>query len=152
LFFALMIETVSAFGPLAIVAYAEATRRQSSNDMTRSVAASRAETRTVEPGRDDVPLLETEVGGIVPFMAERTEPTAERAAISIEELHADYELWCAMKALRALSRDAFATEFDRVRELPQLEGKIRKFGTRYYGIRLIEGKVTKLSARMRGDI
>jgi hypothetical protein len=151
LFFALMIETVSAFGPLAIVAYAEATRRQSSNDMTRSVAPSRAEPRVVERDRNDVTLIESEIGGIVPFMAERTEPTADPAAVSIEELHADYERWCSTKSLRALTHEAFATEFDRVRELPQLEGKIRKFGSRYYGIRLIEGKVTKLPTRKRGD-
>jgi hypothetical protein len=53
--------------------------------------------------------------------------------------------------LRPLSRDAFGAEFDRVRELPQLEGKIRKFGSRYYGIRLTERIVTKLSTRKRGD-
>ena len=31
---------------------------------------------------------------------------------------------------------AFAAEFDRLRELPALRGKIRKFGTRYFGIAL----------------
>ena len=54
-------------------------------------------------------------------------------------------------ALRALSREAFTSEFDRVRELPQLEGKIRKFGNRYYGIRLIDRKVARLPTRKRGD-
>jgi hypothetical protein len=29
---------------------------------------------------------------------------------------------------------AFARAFDRLREMPELTGKIRKFGTRYYGI------------------
>jgi len=151
LFFALMIETVSAFGPLAIVAYADATRRHSSHDTTRSVAPSRAEARVVEPDRSDVTLIESEISGIVPFMAARTEPTADPAAVSIEELHTDYELWCSTKSQRPLTRDAFATEFDRVRELPQLEGKIRKFGTRYYGIRLFAGTVTQLPTRKRGD-
>jgi hypothetical protein len=151
LFFALMIETVSAFGPLAIVAYAEATRRQSSDDMTRSVAPGRAGPRVVEPDGSNVTLIESELGGIVSFMAERTEPTADPAAVSNEELHAHYELWCTTKSLRPLSREAFGAEFDRVRELPQLEGKIRKFGTRYYGIRLIERTVTKLLARKRSD-
>jgi hypothetical protein len=151
LFFALMIETVSAFGPLAIVAYAEATRRQSPDDATRPVAAGRAPSRIVESRHSDAVLIETEVGGIVPFMADRTEPTADPAALSIEELHADYERWCVANALRALPQEAFAGEFERVRALPQLEGKIRKFGSRYYGIRLIEGNVTKLSARKRGD-
>jgi hypothetical protein len=144
LFFALMIETVSAFGPLAIVAYAEATRRQSSSDMTRVVAARRAESRS------DIPLIATEIGQIVPFIAERTEPTAGPAAVSTDELYADYELWCRTKTLRAFSREVFASEFDGVRELPQLQHTIRKFGNRYYGIRLIERAVAKLPRR-RGE-
>jgi hypothetical protein len=150
LFFALMIETVSAFGPLAIAAFAEATRRHMSSDTTRPVVPRRAEPRIVEVDRIDGPLIETEIGGVVPFMAERTEPTADPAAISIEDLHADYHAWCLARALRSLSLEAFGNEFDRVRELPQLEGKIRKFGSRYYGIRLIE-KVARLPTRKRGE-
>jgi hypothetical protein len=50
-----------------------------------------------------------------------------------------------------LSRQAFAIEFDRVREVPQLEGKIRKFGSRYYGIRLIDRKIARLPTRKRGE-
>jgi hypothetical protein len=150
LFFAMMIETVSAFGPLAIVAYAEATRRQSSSDMTRVVAARRAEPRSDDSDRADIPLIATEIGQIVPFIAERTEPTAGPAAVSTDELYADYELWCRTKTLRAFSREVFASEFDGVRELPQLQHTIRKFGNRYYGIRLIERTVAKLP-RKRGE-
>jgi hypothetical protein len=84
-------------------------------------------------------------------MADRTEPTADPAALSIEELHAGYEAWCRANALQPLSREAFATEFDRVRELPQLDGKIRKFGSRYYGIRLIGASLARLPARKRGE-
>jgi hypothetical protein len=109
LFFALMIETVSAFGPLAIAAYAEATRRQSPDDTTRPVAASRATSRIVGADHSHAILVETEIGGVVPFMADRTEPTADPAALSIEELHFDYERWCIANALRPLSQNAFAT-------------------------------------------
>jgi hypothetical protein len=151
LFFALMIEAVSAFGPLAIVAYAEATRRQSTGDLSGPVAAGRAPSRPAEVGRADVLLIEPATGDIVPFMADRTEPTADTAAISIEELHADYELWCHANGLRPHPRETFTIEFDRVRELPQLDGKIRRFGNRYYGIRLTAGKVTRLPLRKRGD-
>jgi hypothetical protein len=151
LFFALMIETVSAFGPLAIAAYAEATRRQPANDTTRHVAARRAASRYGEVSHADAPVIELEIGHVVQFMADRTEPTADPAAIAIEELHIDYVRWCDANALQPFSRDAFTTEFDRVRELPQLEGKIRKFGSRYYGIRLIEPKIARLPARKRGD-
>ena len=104
-----------------------------------------------EGSRTDVTIIEPETGQVVHFMEDRTEPTGDPAAISIEELHADYERWCRANALQSRSRDAFTTEFDRVRELPQLEGKIRKFGSRYYGIRLIEPKIARLPARKRGD-
>jgi hypothetical protein len=69
---------------------------------------------------------EAETGRIVRFMADRTEPTADRAAITIEELYRDYEVWCLGNGLQAFSQEGFVTEFDRVREVPQLEGKIRK--------------------------
>jgi hypothetical protein len=149
LFFALMIETVSAFGPLAIVAYAEATRRYVADDVTGPVAAGRAVSRHGQVSRADTVLIEAETGRVVQFMADRTEPTADPAAVAIEELHTNYELWCLTNGLQPLSCEAFADEFDRVREVPQLEGKIRKFGSRYCGIRLIDRKVAKLPARSR---
>lgn len=151
LFFAFMIETVSAFGPLAMVAYAEATRRQVPDSLSPSDAAGRDRSRHVQVGRGNVTVIEAATGRVVQFMADRTEPTGDSAAISIEELHADYESWCFANALQALLREAFAVEFDRVREVPQLEGKIRKFGSRYYGIRLSDNKVPKLPSRKRGD-
>ena len=84
-------------------------------------------------------------------MADRTEPTVDPSAITIEELLADYEVWCLGNGLQPLSRDDFTMEFDRVREVPQLEGKIRKFGSRYYGIRLIDRKIARLPTRKRGE-
>jgi hypothetical protein len=149
LFFALMIELVSAFGPLGIVAYAEATRG-GFETVTRPVAAGRDVSRP-SAVRRDATVIEPETGRVVQFMADRTEPTADPAAITIAELHGDYEVWCLTNALHPLSRDAFAIEFDRMREVPQLEGKIRKFGNRYYGIRLIDRKVAKLPTRKRGE-
>jgi hypothetical protein len=151
LFFALMIELVSAFGPLAIVAYAEATRHDRSDMPTSSVAAGRDVSRLGVLRRGEAPVFEQETGRIVQFMADRTEPTADPSAITIEELLADYEVWCLGNGLQALSRESFTVEFDRVREVPQLEGKIRKFGSRYYGIRLIDRKITRLPARRRGE-
>lgn len=80
-------------------------------------------------------------------MADRTEPTGDTSAITIDELQADYEVWCFGKGLRAIALDAFAIEFDRVREVPQLDGKIRKFGSRYYGIGLVDRKIARLTKR-----
>jgi hypothetical protein len=151
LFFALMIETVSAFGPLAIVAYAEATRRHPTDDTSRSVAAGRAVPRYAAAGQAGMMVIETETGQVVHYMAERTEPTSDPAAISIDELHGDYELWCRRNDLRPPSRETFAAEFDRVRDMPELEGKIRKFGNRYYGICLVERNVARLPARKRAE-
>ena len=144
LVFAFLIEIVSAFGPAGIVAYAEATHRTRRNpssttepDMARSGELLPAAASDGEPGR------------VVKWMADRTEPTGDTSATTIDELHADYEVWCFGKGLRATALGDFANEFDRVREVPQLAGKIRKFGNRYYGIRLVNSNVARLPARRK---
>ena len=88
-----------------------------------------------------------ELGRVVKWMAERTEPTGDNAAISIETLHADYEVWCVGKSVSATACSEFSEEFDRVRAVPELAGKIRKFGNRYYGIRLVGSNVARLGSR-----
>jgi hypothetical protein len=141
LVFALLIEIVSAFGPAGIVAYVEATSGKSSSTTEPDIAR-RGELipATASSG---------EHGRVVKWMADRTEPTADPAAITINELHADYEVWCLGKGLRASLLGAFNDEFDRVREVPQLSDKIRKFSNRYYGIRLVNSNVARLPARKR---
>jgi len=138
LVFAFLIEIVSAFGPAGIVAYAEATKRSGSTtqpDMARSGELLPAAASDDEQGR------------VVKWMADRTEPTEDTSAITIDELHSDYEVWCFGKGARAAALDGFATEFDRVREVPQLAGRIRKFGSRYYGIGLVDRKIARLTKR-----
>ena len=141
LVFAFLLEIVSAFGPAGIVAYAEATRRSPGGttepDMARSGELVLAAASDGELGR------------VVKWMADRTEPTGDTSAITINELHTDYEVWCFGQGLRATALDDFANEFDRVREVPQLTGKIRKFGTRYYGIRLVTSNVMRLASRKK---
>ena len=135
LFFALMIEMVSGFGPVGIVAYAEATRRpRSQTDMTRSVATQRVISGD-DAARRDVTGWK-EVGHVVQYMADCTEPTSNPAAVGSDELYAHYKGWCVSQHLHALSEQGFVKEFDRVRASPQLAGKIKKFGTRYFGIAL----------------
>jgi hypothetical protein len=138
--FALLIEIVSAFGLASLVAYGEATRSAlqiaaSQPDMARSGELLPAAASDGEHGR------------VVQWMAERTEPTADSAAITIEALHADYEVWCVGKNAKASACSHFQDEFDRVRAVPELAGKIRKFGNRYYGIRLVGSNVARLGAR-----
>lgn len=132
--FAFLVELVSALGPAAVVAYAEATHAvrdwqpsKTQPDIARHGA--------LKPG---AAWQESERGSPVAWLAERAVPSDEAAAISIDELHADYHAWCASKRLAALGCEAFAEDFDRVREVPELAGKIRKFGSRYFGIALVD--------------
>jgi hypothetical protein len=137
LFFALMIEMVSAFGPVGIVAYAEATRATSiDTDTGRAVAPRRAMARQAAPEH----AAWAEVGHVVQYMADRTEPTSKAAGIGADELYGDYQLWCATKALQPLPKENFLEEFDRVRASPQLAGRIKKFGARYFGIAFVDSK------------
>jgi hypothetical protein len=126
--FALMIEMVSAFGPLGIASYAEATRSVTERDASRQVAPERVVARSVATGRD---------GRVVQYMAERTEPTSTPTAVGVEQLYSDYEVWCLSNTQRPVSQQEFIDEFDRVRQSPQLAGKIKKFGTRYFGIAFV---------------
>jgi hypothetical protein len=144
LVFAFLIEIVSAFGPAGIVAYAEVTRR------TFGQKAAPSQPEMASAGE----LLPALAGSgphsrVVEWMADRTEPTDDPAATSVEDLHADYQLWCLGRREEAQSLAAFAHEFDRVREVPQLADRIRKFGGRYYGIRLVSSNVKRLPARTK---
>ena len=131
--FAFLVELVSALGPAAVVAYAEATHA------VRDWQASKTQPDIARHGvlKPGEAWQESEGGSLVAWLAERAVPSDEAAAISINELHADYQAWCAEKRVPGLARQAFAEDFDRVRDMPEMAGKIRKFGTRYYGIRLV---------------
>jgi hypothetical protein len=58
-------------------------------------------------------------------------------------------VWCVGKNINAAKCGGFGDEFDRVREVPELAGKIRKFGSRYYGIRLVASNVAQLQPRRK---
>src|SRR5262249_36419205 len=95
LIFACLIEAVSALGLPAIIAYADATKREPDRttthpDMSRSDATLPALTGYGEVGR------------VIQWMAERTEPTGNSPSILIDELHADYEVWCVSNGLEAV--------------------------------------------------
>ena len=86
---------------------------------------------------------------VVRWMAERTEPAAAGSAVTVEELYADYAEWCARRDGEDLGQNAFQRDFDRVREAPQLRGSIRKFGNRYYGIRLMTPVMLEARKRLQ---
>lgn len=123
LFFALLIEVVSAFGPAVIVAVAAVT----SLPQPAAAGSSRVQQAASFHQR----------GSIIHWLTERTEPTADATAVPMRELHADYAVWCASTDVSADALDAFIAELDRVRQMPELASRIRKFGDRYYGLRLL---------------
>lgn len=137
LFFALLIEVVSAFGPITIARYAELTRPGGAEpDNASLLVPAMAGHGRLRPGA--ALSLAQDEGRVVAWMAERATPSPDAAAVTIQELHDDYQVWCVRNALGRLSVSDFAEELDRVRDMPELTGKIRKFGNRYYGMALVE--------------
>ena len=144
LFFALLIEIVSAFGPITIAAYADASRSASA-DSHVALEPAAAGHNLVQPATAG--LSAPPAGEVVSWIAERAAPTDATDAITLQELHGDYECWCAEWKCRARSIAQFEEELDHVRGLPDLAGKIRKFGDRYYGVKLVQPRARTLSRR-----
>lgn len=134
LFFALLIETISAFGPVTIAAYAQASRSATNSDTSGGLEPAMA-SRT-RPHHAMLDQSDVVIGDVVSWIAERAAPAADTNAIGIAALHADYSGWCDVRGCRAASVNRFEKEFDHARSLPELAGKIRKFANRYYGIHL----------------
>jgi len=133
LFFAFLIEVVSAFGPITIARYAELTRPAPAQPDVLVTPATASHGR-LRPAA--TLALNQREGRVAEWMAARAVPAGDASAVSVEALHADYQLWCADNYFRALRFTEFVCEFDDLRDMPELTGKIRKFGTRYYGIAL----------------
>jgi len=96
--------------------------------------------------------LEHQVAGsVVDFVAEETVRASETTAVGGDELHESYVRWYREKGRAAVDREAFAAEFDQLRELPALRGSIRKFGTRYFGIALAATQRLRLVRRRAGN-
>jgi hypothetical protein len=131
LLLALVVEVISAFGPVVVAAYADATRVPNLRQI--------GETRTVATGRGLSQQAATRRGAqevVVEYMAERLAPAGENHGIGADEIFGDYIGWCKGKRYASLGLDDFLAEFDRKRREHDLEGQIRKFGNRYFGIRL----------------
>jgi phage/plasmid-associated DNA primase len=113
------IEFVSAFGPIVLSSYAEATERRQAT------------------GRDEAPA-ETQAEAadrIADYLAERIEPAANTDRLSQSALYSDYAAWCRAAGHAALSAAEFVAGFDQLRAENGL-GKIRKRKDGYGGIRL----------------
>jgi hypothetical protein len=130
--FALLIELVSAFGFVGIATYAAATRGSATFAEVATPASPASQPQALARIEDHTR------GSVVDFLAEETIPAAESSGIGSKDLHQAYGLWCQRKGKVAFALDSFAAEFDRLRELPALRGKIRKFGSRYFGVALVD--------------
>ena len=56
--------------------------------------------------------------------------------MGITDLYGDYVQWCGERKSELMSLQDFERDLDGARALPELAGKIRKFGDRYYGLAL----------------
>ena len=149
LLFALLIEIVSAFGPLTIAAYAEATRTAnavSKLDVLEPAMARHGAPPLATPRRS---LTEMDKD-VLDWLAERAVPATSAGAIDLSDLYVDYAAWCEERAHEARAVKEFEDALDAARELPDLAGKIRKFSTRYYGVGLVAKKGIAKQARGRG--
>jgi hypothetical protein len=86
----------------------------------------------------------SEAGRVVDWMRDRAIPTENTTATTLEVLHADYAVWCSGRKLKAMTVEEFAEAFDRMREIPEIAGNIKRVGNQYYGIRVADTKVAKL--------
>ena len=143
LFFALLIEVVSAFGPPTIAAYAEASRK----DAELHGALEPAMAGSVLPRHGAASFGEPQ--HVVAWLAARAIPAASSSAISLHELYDDYLRWRGDATREVPTLGCFEQELDVARTLPELDGKIRKFGDRYYGVGLVHTKRRAIAAARR---
>lgn len=134
LFFALMIEIVTAFGPVAVARFAEVS--VTSTATSKSVAISRDTTGHVATRSVAVTMSDRLEERVATWMAARATPCTDGGVTTLAALHHDFTVWCSAENLPRCDASAFAATFDRLRTMPELAGKIRKFGTTYYGIGL----------------
>lgn len=137
--FALLIEIVSAFGPAVIVSVAIATRHGAS--LPQPAAAG---TSVQQPA-----VLRHEEERVAQWLADRTEPTSSAAGMSTDVLHADYADWCSSRKFHPAVVHEFADALDHMRGMSELTDKIRKFGDRYYGLRLVSVTAERPVARVK---
>ena len=132
LFFALMIEIVTAFGPITVVRFAELSATPTSTSMTDRTW--RVATRHVAARPVAGFLVDRVDDRVAAWMSARARPRSDGGAMTLQSCTMTTRLVCAAERLPSCDAATFAAAFDRLREMPELAGKIRKFGTRYYGI------------------
>jgi hypothetical protein len=118
-------EAIGALCPAIQFAVAEGTMGAAGRVQARHVA-----TRRVHDA----------VGLVFDFLDDCTQPSEGANALAISELYAVYQSWCSQRGETAVTLRDFTENLDRERERPEMKGRVRKFGDRYYGIGLVAGK------------
>jgi hypothetical protein len=97
LFFAIMIEVVTAFGPVTLARFAEVTASTGTDNVVSHPGASgHVGTRPVTGL-----LLDRVDERVAAWMSERLVPRTDGGAMTLQELHADYANWCRALQLAA---------------------------------------------------
>ena len=137
LLMAVVIEMVSAFGPVVLSVYADTCRRDAQQMEPRRDPAPRPQDE-LPTSACDRPLIEHKAAGnVLEYLAERLEPAGGSEALGSEELHADYAGWCQRRGLAAAALEPFTADLDEARAEQGLSESIRKFGSRYFGVRVV---------------
>ena len=119
-----LLSSVSAFGPIVLSSYAEATDGRYAARGDQASAQGSLEKPTQSPGL------------VIDFLAERIEPAANTETLSQSALYADYAAWCRAHERTALPAVEFVGEVDKARAENDLGNVIRKRKGGYSGIRL----------------
>ena len=133
LLLAMTIEFISAFGPIVLSSYADATERRHAARREEVSAETNLEKPAQAPGL------------VIDFLAERIEPAASTDTLSQSALYADYAAWCRSSDLAALPAGDFVTGFDQLRAENRLT-KIRKRKDGYCGICIAASHETPATA------
>jgi hypothetical protein len=119
-------EAIGALGPAVLFGVIRGTFESDGCVRTRPFAIGRERIVDVSPS-----------GLVVDFLDECTEPRDDGRALALSELYTAYQNWCGEHGTEARPLKEFTAEFDRERERPEMKGRVRKFGDRYYGVGLV---------------
>jgi hypothetical protein len=141
LLFALAVETAA----MSVLLLAEGTTQYRTNSEVPTVTLEPVRSPHGGKGR----AIIDGYGRVVDWMRDRAIPARQNGEIHLDALHADYERWCANKALQAMPQRKFARRFDDLREGLDITGTIKKSGDRYYGIALADTTIGRLAISKR---
>ena len=118
----IMVELVSAFGPLVLTEFARAEGIEIRPGATGRSARCR-------PDAGIVP-----VGTVFEYMAENVGP-APKGTVTVPALTQSYEFWCQWRRLAVLPTETFLEDFERICR-DELDGRVQRHGDHFEGLEL----------------